>query len=299
MLPWIIAGTIGLLAIIALLQIQGKQKQLEQLTKNLEHSRSFADSLQRQLKESINDLERHRKESLDLREKQQSQRKKGQDLRDEIDKLKAQLTEARADSSHELELRRLREQVEEYQSMRGQLERERNQLAQSFETRMETLRSSLGGEKQKLEDETRQLKRELGSAQRRIKKLEEELNVEKKRIGAEESQLKRYQVLATNNDRAFRVTQNELHRAHRQIRELVEAQTQLRQQQKPSSRQTALHNLGVSDDALYESSPEEFIESLNAAEKKAQPSETTIESEAKTLPLAAHATESSASLKET
>lgn len=295
MLPWILVGAIGLIAVILMLALQSRQSQVAKLQSSVAQSRAFADELQQQMQESKTALEAQRKENRDLRNKQKSNKKKAHQLRQDYDKLTSQLEEVKGDTSGHRELARLREQVEEYQHLRSDLERERAQLETEFQQKMEDVQGSIGDEKRQLEQDNRQMQRELSSSKRRIDKLEQEIKKEKKRIGAEKTQLKRLETRASNNDRAFRVTQNELHRAHRQIRELVETNAELRKKLQElnveisTKDEATVNNLGLSDTDLYESSAEEFIESLDAAEGKETP-KADVEEATKEAPAADEAT---------
>ena len=273
MIPWIIVGVFGLMAGIFMMQAQSKQKQLDKNGKNLEQSRSFADSLQQKTKSNKAELDTLRKENRDLKSKQKEHRKKMQTLREEHEELEKSLEELQNDTSGHSELVELREQLEEFHVRRSELERERSQLSSEYEKRLGDMQSGLVNDKQRLERDNKQFKRDLNAANRRVAKLENDFNREKKRVGGEKSQMKRLETRASNNDRAFRVTQNELHRVHRQLRELVEENTQMKQQLKAGNtaspaveeaKSTLSHNLGLNDTEMFESSAEEFIESLDA-----------------------------------
>ncbi|TNE46917.1 MAG: hypothetical protein EP343_21600 [Deltaproteobacteria bacterium] len=274
MLPWILVGAIGLIAFILALSVQSKQAEITKLQNNVAQSRSFADELQQQMQEGKSSLEAQREENRELRKKQKSQKKKTYQLQQDYDKVAKQLEEAKNDTTGHSEIARLREQVDEVQHLRETVERERNQLEKEYSQKLEDVQSTIGEEKRQLEQDNRQMQRELSSAKRRIDKLEQEIKKERKRVGGEKSLMQRLETRATNNDRAFRVTQNELHRAHRQIRELVETNADLRKRLQELNVEIqnlsdeTVNNLGLSDDQLYESSPEEFIESLDAASGK-------------------------------
>lgn len=271
-IPWMIAGVLGLIAGIFLMQAQSKQKQLNKINKTLKQSRALADNLQQQQNSGRSEVEDLRKNNRELKAKQKKERKKAHEMRQELDSLKQQLADLKSDTSGEAEILRLREELEEFQILRSQLEKERSQLETEYEQRMRTMQSDIFSDKDRLEQENKKMKRDLNSAERRVSKLEHDLNREKKRVGGEKSQMKRLETRASNNDRAFRVTQNELHRAHRQLRELVEENAQLKQQLNADdasseavedAKATLNNNLGLNETEMFESSAEEFIESLD------------------------------------
>jgi myosin heavy subunit len=286
MLPTALIITVVILAIIAgfcALQTQSKQKQLEQVMKRLEQINGVVNTLHQQLQSQKSECDSTRQELQELREKQKSTRQKMHQMRQEKEQLQEQLEEVNQDDPRmELELQRLREQLQAYQAKREELEKEFAKLELKNEQKLADYRSKIDQEKQALESNLKKQKKELDNALRKIRMLEHDLKKEKERVIAEETQMLRLEKRAENNDYAFRVTQNELYRAHRQLRLINDQNAALKKRLSHKKHRSTSSDdpitlspiiepttaLGLNEEQLYDSSVEEFIESLEQNKRR-------------------------------